>query len=133
MSGDAYCWGYNGTGQLGTGDFDERSSPALVAGGLHFVAISAGIGHTCGIVDGGAAYCWGAGATLGNGSDSSTTPVAVSGGLTFFAIKSGLGSNPSSEATCARTNDGVYCWGYTITGVDGVTLSLTPSKVQGQQ
>jgi hypothetical protein len=126
-SGDAYCWGDNGTGQLGTGDYDPRSSPAVVIGGLHFIAISAGIGHTCGIVDGGAAYCWGAGATLGNGSGASNTPVPVSGGLTFVTMESG------SDATCGRTTNGVYCWGYDITGVDGVSLSLTPSKVQGQQ
>jgi len=56
----------------------------LVAGGLSFAALSAGVGsvHTCGLTTGGAAYCWGDNASgqLGNGSTtSSNVPVLVSG------------------------------------------------------
>ena len=30
--GGAYCWGYNGIGQLGTGDTTDRHSPTAVTG-----------------------------------------------------------------------------------------------------
>ncbi|PYO44435.1 MAG: hypothetical protein DMD29_00440 [Gemmatimonadetes bacterium] len=61
-AGDAYCWGYNGEGQLGIGAIDNAAhmSPALVAGGHRFTALTAGNGHTtCGLATDGAVYCWG--------------------------------------------------------------------------
>src|SRR5213594_2777280 len=60
-SGQAYCWGVNGFGQLGTGDGPTTYSPAPVSisGGLTLTAISAGFWHTCGLATNGAAYCWG--------------------------------------------------------------------------
>lgn len=59
-NGKAYCWGDNRYGMLGTGSQDESiATPALVAGGHTFVAISAGSYHTCGITTEGFTYCWG--------------------------------------------------------------------------
>src|SRR2546426_11864886 len=64
-AGAAYCWGTNGSGQLGDGTTTERSSPARVGGGVRFTAVSAAgskradDGHTCGVTTAGAAYCWG--------------------------------------------------------------------------
>jgi alpha-tubulin suppressor-like RCC1 family protein len=69
-SGAAYCWGYNGYGQLGDGT-TVPDSPLRVAviGGLTFNTLSAGGAHTCGRV-GTAAWCWGYGYSgqLGNGA-----------------------------------------------------------------
>ena len=76
----AYCWGNNSLGQLGslTGGAD-RLSPTLVAGGLHFRSLHAGIGHTCGVTTSGRAYCWGANAEgqLGNGHTGTGSSVPV--------------------------------------------------------
>lgn len=75
----AYCWGYNGSGQLG-GDAPERCaeegtttpcalSPLAVVGGLTFASVSAHTQHVCGLSSDGVAYCWGSGTNgqLGNG------------------------------------------------------------------
>jgi alpha-tubulin suppressor-like RCC1 family protein len=35
--GAAYCWGANGSGQLGTGTFTPSPVPAPVAGGITFL------------------------------------------------------------------------------------------------
>jgi alpha-tubulin suppressor-like RCC1 family protein len=59
-AGEAYCWGWNYFGQLGTGDTTNSSSPVPVTGGLRFAAIAAGRNYTCGLTTTGAAYCWGA-------------------------------------------------------------------------
>jgi alpha-tubulin suppressor-like RCC1 family protein len=68
---------------------------------------------TCGLVAGGAAYCWGSNGDGGLGVSNttetciyntpcSTTPVAVEGGHTFVAL----------VGTCGVTADGTaYCWG----------------------
>src|SRR5437763_16253674 len=54
--GVGYCWGGNGTGELGDGTTDGHPSPVRISGGLIFVSVSAGNLHTCGATTSGAAY-----------------------------------------------------------------------------
>jgi alpha-tubulin suppressor-like RCC1 family protein len=78
----AYCWGENGSGQLGDSSQLQRPAPVPVKGGLHFADLRAGAGFTCGLTGGLVVFCWGDGTqgqlgrtTLG----SSTVPVRVAG------------------------------------------------------
>ncbi len=67
--GVAFCWGANAVGQLGGGNSDGpelctpispcSTRPARVVGGLAFLSVTAGPGHTCGVTTDHAAYCWG--------------------------------------------------------------------------
>jgi alpha-tubulin suppressor-like RCC1 family protein len=67
--GQAYCWGTNLSGELGTGSpFDLEGCPIArhcsvrplaVLGGFTFRSLQAGGGHTCAATVGGVAYCWG--------------------------------------------------------------------------
>jgi alpha-tubulin suppressor-like RCC1 family protein len=81
MTGAAYCWGLNGSGQLGNGTKKNSNVPVAVSGGLTFVSISAGHFHTCGVTTDGELYCWGADGTgLGVGNKAgSAVPIRVSG------------------------------------------------------
>jgi len=114
MDGDAYCWGQNFYGNLGTGSRDttrvSHPVPELVAGGQHFTAIDAGNGHTCGLTTLGKIYCWGSGVwgQVGDGARSlyQTTPVPVNGDHIFTALS--LGSSHS----CCLAVGRVFCWGY---------------------
>lgn len=124
--GVAYCWGSNGNGELGDASTTTRTAPVAVAGGLTFTRLAAGGFHnTCGITNGGAAYCWGRNSLgqLGDGSIiDRTSPTAVSGGLTFADVSVG------GFHTCGRTVAGAsYCWGYNASGAvgDGTTVDRT--------
>jgi alpha-tubulin suppressor-like RCC1 family protein len=78
-----YCWGDNGSGQLGNGTMTNSATPVAVAGSsLYFAGVSAGGSHTCGAggLNGGAVYCWGDNTfgQLGNSwTTSSSMPVNV--------------------------------------------------------
>jgi len=144
--GTAYCWGSGRSGQLGWGDrgtiyptswLEEGSSghPVSVSGGLAFVALSAGTGHTCGLTAAGVAYCWGANLAgqLGDGTTvSRTAPVRVVGGHGFVSVVTGdthsCGLTASSE---------VFCWGSASDGRlgDGTSSGTrpAPTRVVGGQ
>jgi alpha-tubulin suppressor-like RCC1 family protein len=128
----AYCWGINSSGQLGDGTTTDRTTPALVSGGLRFASLSAGRQHACGVTTAGAAYCWGENGNgrLGDGTETDrTTPVAVSGGLGFASVSGG------TFHTCGVTTaDIAYCWGGNFDGQlgDGTeTHRMTPVAVSG--
>jgi hypothetical protein len=81
QSGDAYCWGYNGEGQLGDGTNTFSNSPVKVSGTLSFRSIDAGRYFSCGL-SGTSAYCWGdnGNGNLGDGTyNSRNTPGIISG------------------------------------------------------
>jgi len=59
VSGVAYCWGANGSGQLGNGTTTDALVPVVVSGDNTFTQLSAGNNHTCGVRTDGNAYCWG--------------------------------------------------------------------------
>ncbi|MBK6764292.1 MAG: hypothetical protein IPG68_13930 [Micrococcales bacterium] len=77
-AGVAWCWGYDGQGQVGDGDDGQGDeySPVAVAGGTRSWSLTAGYRHTCGVDPAGAAWGWGA-CSFGSLSFS---PVAVAVG-----------------------------------------------------
>jgi alpha-tubulin suppressor-like RCC1 family protein len=100
----------------------------LVAGGLHFAAVSVGAGATCAITTDHVPYCWGFNwhGRLGNGTETnSATPVAVSGGLAFRSVTLDFHG-------CGLTSAGaVYCWGSNDYGEvgDGTTVPIRLAPV----
>ncbi|EFJ48184.1 hypothetical protein VOLCADRAFT_91298 [Volvox carteri f. nagariensis] len=126
------CWGYNRHGQLGLGD---RIPRGMVAGQMGArlrpvdfgpvvrtpVAITAGAGHTCAVLQpGGGVRCWGRNSagqlSLGDTEDRGDQP----GETSAYFQDARLGLNESAAAaaagaffTCALLVPGSYvkCWG----------------------
>jgi alpha-tubulin suppressor-like RCC1 family protein len=134
--GSVKCWGDNTYGQLGIGNpaIGLSSTPVTVAWQPAAIAVTAGQIHTCAVLAGRTAKCWGDngnGGELGNGgsTDYSTTPVPVTSLTTATAIAAGRAHS------CALLISGsIDCWGYNLDGELGngtTTNSTTPVPVTG--
>ncbi len=111
--GDVVCWGSNQFGQLGDGTTTWRtlSVNAQNINGTP-TAIAAGSIHTCVLVDGGAARCWGGNSfgQLGDGNPGtlSSSPVSVVGLAGATSVAAGVGHTCVIGGTSGTQ---VLCWG----------------------
>lgn len=108
-SGDVYCWGRNGDGQLGRGTQTTRETSAKVPGLTGVTELAAGYLHTCAIRSDKKIVCWGHNdfGQVGNGERSGPklTPT-VSAGSNYAQVTAG------EYHTCARSGSGgITCWG----------------------
>jgi large repetitive protein len=120
--GNVFCWGANGSGQLGDGAVSPASAipvEVLQADGTTplagVVAISSGMDSNCAMTTAGATECWGANASgqLGNGGDAnSLSPVVVSG-LAGGSVAIASGEQHACVASSAGT---AQCWGANASG-----------------
>lgn len=139
-AGQAYCWGWNDTGNLGVGSTTSYQTPTPVVGGHTFVSVTTIKEivlqtHTCAITPAGEAYCWGLNSQGQLGTPTpeicrvilsnlpcSTSPVPVSAHLRFRSLDAGF------VHSCGVSTDGLaYCWGSNDYGQlgNGTTTSST--------
>lgn len=130
-----WCWGR--MADIGNG-FEGSMVPVAVTGlsGVSSIALApnAGTGSnstvSCGVRDGGAAYCWGYNnyGQLGIGDQSdSRVPVAV-GVLTGVTAIS-----PGGIHTCALATGGAFCWGFPgyVGDGNGSDNRFSPTAIAG--
>jgi len=127
--GVPFCWGFNGSGRLGTSPTTNPLLPALVSLD-NTVAIAGGNTHTCALRSDGIPFCWGANllGQLGIGSTASRSVPTFVNLFNVVAIAGGFGHS------CALLADGTgRCWGDNGAGQLGNstvgTASLTPVTV----
>jgi alpha-tubulin suppressor-like RCC1 family protein len=132
LTGYVFCWGSNGSGELGNGTKSVGGSPLPVQAIMkRATAISAGRNTTCTVAGAqGAVYCWGDNTLgqLGDGTTTeSTTPVGVLN-LPGSAVSVAVGD----YYTCALMADGsVQCWGENEYGELGNGTYVTPVPSAG--
>jgi hypothetical protein len=130
--GALYCWGYNGYGNLGTGNSTNYSTPQQIGAATNWTVVSNGGLETCGIAAG-ALYCWGynGNGDLGLGDYVNyNTPQQV-GALTNWSAVSTGHMYASGSQTCGIAGGALYCWGYN--GYGGLGLGNTTQFPTPQQ
>ncbi len=122
--GSLWCWGANGQGKLGTGNYNRQSTPALVGLPGSVVDFDLGHKHSCALDSAGGVWCWGQndeGQVGDNQANSDSkgnvlSPVLVTG-LPYGATHIETGA----YHTCATLTDAsVWCWGDNVNGQLGV-------------
>jgi alpha-tubulin suppressor-like RCC1 family protein len=125
----AYCWGFNGDGELGTGQTGPSVIPAAVTNGHVFRQVSGGKYHSCGVTLAGDGYCWGSNLEGQLGKDvevQSETPVLNARAITFSSISVGRAHS------CGIALNGVaFCWGSNFEGQLGFKTVTTSVDTAG--
>lgn len=139
-----YCWGFNGSGQLGQGNQTDSPVPVQVGGALAGKVVT-DIGGTnnatCAIADS-KIYCWGSNDNGMTGRNT-TSGNSLSPGLvtasntsttlpTSYAATALSTSGSRAKLMCAIANGKAYCWGQNTAGSVGdnsTTLRQVPTKV----
>ena len=117
--GDAWCWGSNASGELGTGNTDASDSPVKVNGLGKVDTIVHGYATTCAVTQGEQeVYCWGFGTSgqIGHGSkvQDEKNPTKVNG-LSGVTALAGDGAS-----FCAVAQAKLHCWGNNASGQLGI-------------
>jgi len=122
VGGDVLCWGYNGHGELGSGQhLGKDNVPAVTVSGISGVidvrtsSISDIFLSTCALLQGGDIRCWGSNwrGQLGDGTTTDSSKPALVRGVSG-AVSLAVGASRS----CAVLAGGdVVCWGLTNPGL----------------
>ncbi len=136
IAGDARtrCWGSDRHGERGDGGGSSAPTPVPteVETTTAFVSLVAGRAHMCALTAAGAAWCWGDGGALGDGTlTDRDAPVQVLGERTFSSLTAG------ESVTCGIAEDErAWCWGIAFEGQLGQGSpprpnTFTPAPVAG--
>jgi alpha-tubulin suppressor-like RCC1 family protein len=132
-NGQAWGWGFNGSGQTGDGSATDRLTPVSVQGQKKtFCKIASGNGVTLSIDNYGRLWAWGfnSNAQIGDGSAiPKRTPTRVCNNRTFCEVK---GAN--NHVLAIEKNGQVWAWGTNTNGQlaqYNITTVLTPVSVAG--
>lgn len=123
--GSAWCWGDNSSGQIGVDDWsgalDLRNSAEEVDLATPMSQIGAGTGHSCAVVEGDRAMCWGRNhfGQLGTADDLDPQPMPEPTPVTVLREPDGLPLEDittlavGNHRTCAATvsPQAIWCWG----------------------
>jgi alpha-tubulin suppressor-like RCC1 family protein len=127
-SGRAYCWGSNGSGQLGNGTHTKSTLPVEVRGITNAKQVAAGGSHVCAVLATGSVDCWGKNdvGQLGNGT---TRPAALPVPVTGIANARAVAVAARGSSCAVLLSGKVKCWGHNNKGQLGTGYPTPPSLV----
>ncbi|NUO51607.1 MAG: hypothetical protein HOV80_22350 [Polyangiaceae bacterium] len=118
--GRVFCWGRNGSGQLGVETVEGQSEvPVRVPLDGRATLLAAGTNHTCAVLEDGRLFCWGDNEDL---QISGSAPPDVLAPFQVQALPEPIEALALGEQhSCAIANDRLFCWGATGLGQCGTT------------
>lgn len=135
------CWGRNQYGQLGYGDTVNRGLDTTAMGdalpvvplGAPAVAITAGRGHTCALLEAGEVKCWGYNAAgelgLGDVANRGDGPGEVAALAPIPLGEAAIAIDAGTHTCALLTSGAVKCWGPNDAG----ELGLGDTEARGDQ
>lgn len=116
VDGSLWCWGANGTGQLGDGGSTNRLSAVRSASSIETVTeVACGGVHACAVSAAGGLWCWGGNAygQIGNGTTfNQLVPVPAIDDATGAPLVAVAHVRAGSDFTCGTDSAGaLWCWG----------------------
>lgn len=107
-TGEIWCWGYNGTGDLGDGTKTDSLTPARAGTVSNAVTLGLGWSHGCARLSDSTVSCWGeSGQKMKLGRwENTNPPPAPAPNLTGVAEVT-----VGEEHSCARYGGQIKCWG----------------------
>lgn len=133
-NGRVYCWGGNGSNQIGDGTRADRLVPVVTHTITGVKQVSSGFSHSCAVTYSGLAYCWGDNfkGQLGDGTSrvDRSRPVAVLRGAMPASDQFEFIVAVGSRSCAVSSSKKAYCWGDNYegrlgTGTDGDRLTPT--------
>jgi len=127
--GEVYCWGLNGSGQLGDGTDAGSSKPVKVLGISTAQKVVTGDAYSCALLADATVRCWGDNENfhLSTGDQVDAWEPVVAQGLSGIVDLAAR-----SEHNCAVRDDGaVLCWGWSGEHLGYTGIGSTPKVVSG--
>ena len=122
--GSLWCWGANGSGQLGFAG-DDALVPTQVGAAIDWTMVEIGAGSTCGLRAPGTLWCWGSNSfgALGNGTEGGNdpNPTQVGAATNWDSVSMSGGSH-----ACGLRGDQLWCWGRNNFGQLGLGFDGDP-------
>jgi alpha-tubulin suppressor-like RCC1 family protein len=126
--GTLWAWGFNGSGQLGIGNTDEKNSPTQIGTATNWQIVSAGGNHSFAIKTDGTLWGWGDNfwgqVGVGTYGTEIYTPTKIGTSTNWKSISVGL-----NFTLGIKTDGTLWAWGENYFGQLGIS-GQTPSPVK---
>ncbi|NOT06596.1 MAG: hypothetical protein HOP28_00145, partial [Gemmatimonadales bacterium] len=130
-AGEAWCWGGNGSAQLGDGTTADRFAPVRAAPGTTFKMLAAAGSFTCGLTIPGAVRCWGQSFHREFGDGTAGSSAARPTPATFQMPEAAVYVAATFGSVCAiGTSGSAWCSGKQL-GMAAETKITVPAKIPG--
>ncbi|MEL6251988.1 MAG: HYR domain-containing protein [Bacteroidota bacterium] len=124
--GTLWAWGFNSSGQLGTGNNTQQNSPVQVGSDTDWAMVRAGANHSMALKTDGTLWAWGVNqnGTLGIGNtNNQNSPVQVGTDTDWILISAGI------QHSAALKSDGTaWAWGANDDGALGIGNTITQNS-----
>ena len=128
-NGSLWCWGHNGWGNLGLGNYTPYNTPQQVTSqGNNWASVTVSDTFACAVKSDGTLWCWGNNYDgqlgLGTGSGDVDAPAQVGTDTNWAQVSAG------QNFTCAvKTTGTLWCWGWNSDYELGVTNIVSGSPM----